>query len=229
MDETKNIEKIVLSEIPEIVKAIIFNPTDFFRNMPREGGFLQPLIFMAVMGVIKALISILMHIVGFGHGRFGMAIGSLLFSPVVFVVVGFITAAVVFVIWKLLGYSASYESAFRCTAYATGIVPITAILAMIPYIGTISGIAWTAFLLVTASTAVCGIQVRKAWIVFGAIAVVLAGISLRTEYTSRKMLTELENLERKFNSSEIEKMTPEKAGKMMGEFLKGMKESGKDK
>ena len=35
--------------VPATVLEVITNPTEFFRQMPSTGGFLPPLLFMALM------------------------------------------------------------------------------------------------------------------------------------------------------------------------------------
>ena len=39
---------------PSIVIQVILNPADFFRQMPKSGGYVAPLIFMVLMGATAA-------------------------------------------------------------------------------------------------------------------------------------------------------------------------------
>jgi len=42
--------------IPQTAIRIITQPAAFFREMPKTGGFVEPLIFMVVIGVVSGLI-----------------------------------------------------------------------------------------------------------------------------------------------------------------------------
>jgi hypothetical protein len=212
---------IDLSTIPSTALQILSKPAVFFREMPKTGGFIQPLVFMAVMGLVSAVIGLVLSIVGLGSGGVGMAFASLILTPVLVVVFGFIVAAVLFLIWKIMGSSENYETAFRCAAFISVITPVTTVLGVIPYLGALLGLAWTTYLLILASTEVHGIEQKKALIGFGAIAGILALFSLSTEYTGRKMIKGLESRQQQLESMNIEEMTPEEAGKMIGDFLKG--------
>ncbi|MFW6324888.1 MAG: YIP1 family protein [Desulfovibrionales bacterium] len=225
--QTTSQEKAInFSSITSTAIQVITKPVSFFQQMPKTGGFVQPLVFMAVMGVVSALVGLILAILGLGSGGVGMAFAAIILTPIIIAIFGFVVAAVVFVIWKIMGSSEGYETAYRCVAYATAIVPLTTILGIIPYIGAILGLVWTTYLLVLASSEVHGIAAKKAWIGFGAVAAVLAIVSLSTEYAGRKMMQGLEGWQEQAESMDVEEMTPEDAGKMVGDFLKGFSEEG---
>ena len=48
--------EIDLASIPERALRVLTRPTAFFRDMPRTGGFLQPLVSVAVMGIVNGLL-----------------------------------------------------------------------------------------------------------------------------------------------------------------------------
>jgi hypothetical protein len=129
----------------------------------------------------------------------------------------------------ILGSRESYETAYRCLAYAMAIYPITAILGMIPYLGVIIGVAWGTYLMVMASIEVHGIESRKAYIVFGIIGGLLMLLQLTGEYSARQMQSRMEHVSEGMQEQlkKMEEMSPEEAGKMVGEFLKGMEEAQK--
>ena len=54
--ETKNI--INLTEIRDTAIKVLTSPSEFFREMPKTGGFVEPLIFMVVMGIIGGLLNL---------------------------------------------------------------------------------------------------------------------------------------------------------------------------
>lgn len=178
-----------ISSIPATVKQVITNPVEFYRAMPKGGGFADPIVFMAVLGAVGGILRALLSIVGLGGGLPRMAsLGSIIMMPVVVLIGGFIAAALLFVIWKLLGSQKSYETAYRCWAYSAAIVPITVLLAPIPYAGSVIGLAWLLYLVVIASTEVHRIPAQKAWLVFGIIFVILALIVINGQIKIRRMV-----------------------------------------
>jgi hypothetical protein len=56
--------KLDLSLIPQQVVQIITNPVGFFQQMPRRGGYLEPLVFMLILGVIAGFIQTIVSIIG---------------------------------------------------------------------------------------------------------------------------------------------------------------------
>jgi len=154
---------------------------------------------------------------------FFLAIASIVFVPIMVAIFGFVGAAVMFIIWKIMGSRESYETAYRCGAYASGIVPITTLLGIIPYLGSIIGIAWLLYLMVVASTEVHKIEQKKALMVFGTICALLVIMNTCSQYGARKMQKGMDEW-----STKMQNMTPEEAGKSVGEFMKGLeKGSGK--
>lgn len=205
----------------DIVQKVIKNPAEFYREMPRSGGFVEPLIFAICMGVVAGIIQAVFGILGLGFaGTFLMAVASIITVPIFVAIFSFIGAGILFLIWKGMGSQESYEISFRCMAYATAISPITSVLNLIPYLGPILGLVWMAYLLVNASVEVHKIELKKAWIVFGAICAVFAFISISSQLAARRVQHDMENINKQLG--EIDKMSPEEAGQKMGEFLKGL-------
>lgn len=199
---------------------VITNPAGFFRNMPLAGGFVEPLIFIVAMGVISGLIQAVLAIVGLGmQVSFLMALASILIVPIVVAVFGFIGAGIFFVVWKLLGSGQSYEAAYRCVAYAAAVTPITTLLGVIPYLGAMIGLLWMMFLMVTASQEVHKINSRKAWVAFGIIFGLFILLNLNSQRVARNAQKQMEDFNKQMQ--QMENMTPEEAGKAMGEFFKG--------
>ena len=118
--------------------------------------------------------------------------GMILFMPIAAAVGSFIGAAILFVIWKLMGSPENYETAYRCCAYLMALSPVTAIISAIPYAGGIISMAIYIFYVVTVSVAVHQIPAQKAWIVFGIIGVVLALIGVFSEYRARDMSSSMD-------------------------------------
>jgi hypothetical protein len=162
--------KIDFAGIPQTAKNVLTSPPEFFREMPKTGGFVEPLVFMIAMGVVAGLLQSILSVLRLQVGA-GMAMGlaSVIVLPIMIGIFGFVGAAVLFLIWKLMGSGESYETAYRCGAYAGALTPVSVLLSLIPFVGAAVSVLLMTFFLVTASVAVHGIPSRKAWMVFGII------------------------------------------------------------
>ncbi len=111
----------LINSFIQVAKKVAINPSDFFENMPREGGYTGPLTFLAICVGIGGVIS------------------SLLFFnplPLLFALIGilfaFVGAGILqFVTQQLFQGTGTYEGTFRVVAYA-GVVSL---LSWIPIIG----------------------------------------------------------------------------------------------
>ncbi len=217
------------SSILDTAKRVITDPAGFFRDMPREGGYKDPLIFLIAMSVVTALVGVVLSLFGLaGPGAtFGVALASLIFVPIFAAIFGFVGAAILFVIWKVLGSEESYETAYRCCAYMAAISPITSILGAIPYLGLLASAVWGLFLVVTASAEVHKIKQGTAWLVFGILTALLCLMGVGSQCAARKMSRDMAPWAERMEEmgEEMEDMTPEEAGRAVGEFLKGLQES----
>jgi hypothetical protein len=217
-----NIQEQITSVVNTMV-AVITNPAAFFRSMSRTGGFNEPIIFLAAMGLVSAVLQILLSIFGLGMASsFFSSLLYVIFFPVAYVIGGFVTGAILFLIWKVMGSREDYETSFRCAAYMAAIGPATTVLNVIPYLGTIMSTGWWAYLSVMASIEVHELQVKPAWIVFGCLAGLLILLSVPAQYKARQFAKEMDSMSKKMGN--IENMSPEEAGKKLGEFMKGMQE-----
>jgi hypothetical protein len=214
------------TQIPNQAIKVITNPAGFYREMPKTGGFVEPLVFVAVMAVITGVLIALLSLVGFGMQGMAVAgLAAIIIFPIFAVIGSFIAAAIIYVIWMIMGSKESYETAYRCVAYMTAIYPITAVLGMIPYLGAVVGTAWGFYLLIVASTEVHGIKAQTAYIVFGIIGALMILFQVSSEYSARHMSARMAELSESMQG--MENMSPGEAGKAVGEFLKGLEEAQK--
>jgi hypothetical protein len=187
--EPKNIN---FAGMPAMAISVVTKPAEFFRGMPKTGGFLEPLLFAVLMGFIAGIIQAVLGLTGLGYGGYGQGmmggIGVIIILPVVIALFSFIFAAILYVIWKLMGSQENYETAYRCCAYLTALSPVTSILGFIPYVGILLNMAIFAFYFSTASIHVHNLPSQKAWLVFGIIAVVFALLGISAEYQGRRMM-----------------------------------------
>ncbi|HQT97059.1 MAG TPA: YIP1 family protein [Thermodesulfobacteriota bacterium] len=179
--------KIDFAGIPQTAKKVLTSPPEFFREMPRTGGFVEPLVFMIAMGVVAGLIQSILSVLRLQVGAgMAMGMGSVIIMPIMIGIFGFVGAAVLFLIWKLMGSRESYETAYRCGAYIGALAPISVLLHLIPFAGPAASVILTTFFLVTASVAVHNIPSRKAWMVFGIIGGLLVFFSVGAEFEARR-------------------------------------------
>ncbi len=212
-------------------KKVVLGPAVFYRGMAKLGGYGEPLIFIIVMGLIAGIVAAIMSIFGSGlalGGGFGfMAIVTL---PIVAVIGSFISGAIMFVIWKLMGSAESFHTAWRCVAYSMAIFPITMILQWIPYLGSVIGVVAVIWLMIHASVEVHKIEKNKALIVLGVIGAILVLMNLSGERAARSLESRLQQHTGQLESQleGIEDMSPEEAGEALGKFLKGLEKGQKE-
>lgn len=215
---------------------VVTDPVTFYRAMAKSGGIGEPLIFALVMGVATGAVLAVLSVIGLtGMGIAG--VGAIVFMPIAFLIAGFIGAAVLFVIWKLMGSPEDYETAYRCVAYSTAIMPVASVLSVIPYIGTLVRIAWGIWLMIIASEVVHGRPKQTALLVFGILGGIGVIMGLNSEYTQRnissKFEAQAEQLQQQFKGleklgvNEDGEVDPEKAGRAIGDFLRGIEEASR--
>ena len=216
-----------ISVIPTTMVKVILNPTGFFKEMPKMGGFIGPLIFMVVMGVAAGVVLAIFGVLGFGLvGSFFMPLTPIIIVPILFGILGFVGAAIIFIIWKIMGSTESYETAYRCIAYTAAIIPITVILYIIPYVGFVLGFVWMTCLFAIASIEIHSVRPKIAWIVFGSICTIFSIISISSEYAVKKFADQMsmftKGLEQHMKA--FENVAPDEADKAIRDLLKGFQE-----
>ena len=188
---------INFTAMPQTAVNVITKPSEFFQGMPKTGGFLEPLVFAVIMVFVGGIIQALLKVVGFGPaagygGEIMSGFGAIIIMPIAVAIGSFIGAAILYVIWKLMGSQENYETAYRCGAYLTALVPITAIISAAPYAGGIINMVIYVFCFVMASIYVHNLPSQKAWLVFGIIGVIFAIIGVSGEYRIRHASSEME-------------------------------------
>lgn len=192
--ENAAVGQLRLENIPGQAIKVITNPVGFYQGMAKSGGLLEPLVFMIVLSVVAGILSAVLSVVGLG--AFGVMAGGLIaiiMVPIFVVIFGFIAAAIAYGIWKLLGSAEDFETAFRCVAYTAAIAPVTSVLNLIPYLGSLIGALWPMALLALASIHVHRRSVQSSWLVFGAIGIVFALINVSGEHASRTVKDSMED------------------------------------
>jgi hypothetical protein len=78
---------------------------------------------------------------------FFMGLAFIVIAPIATALFSFVSGAILYIIWKLMGSQEPFETAFRCGAYAAAISPLTTLLGVIPYLGSLLGLGWMTYLL----------------------------------------------------------------------------------
>jgi len=216
-----------LGVVIQQAKQVVTAPVEFYRSMPREGGFSEPVIFAMVMAAAAGAVFAVLSIIGLtGAGFAGIA--AIIVMPIGMLIGSFIGAAILFVIWKLMGSPRNFEGAYRSVAYSTAITPILTVFSIIPYLGTIIRVAWSTWLMIIASVEVHERPRQTANIVFGILGALLLVTGLSSEAGQRRMQAVVEDRAeqfRKLGMDEDGEIDPEKAGRAMGDFIRGMQEA----
>lgn len=204
-------------------QQVITRPSDFYRGMARSGGYSTPVIFLLVMALALGVILAALSFVGIGRfGAMAVGLGSIIAIPIGALIASFVGSAIMFVVWRLMGSGESYQTAYRCVAYASAIYPIVGVANLIPYVGSIIGVVWGMFLMVAASVEVHGRKRETAYLVFGILGLILVLGNVNNERRAREMGERLEEFGESFEN--LEDMTPAEAGQALGEFLRGLEE-----
>ena len=193
------VKEIDFAVIPQKALNILTNPADFFKTMHKTGGFLEPLIFALIMGIVAGILQAIISVVGLSYYSGGLmdSLGMIIIVPVAVIVGTFIGAAIMLVIWKLLGSPENYEVSYRCVAYLMVLAPIAAVLGLIPYAGAILNTALGLIFIVVASIYAHNIPAKKAWLVFGIIFAVILLLQLRAEYKARNFAQSTDEVRKK--------------------------------
>ncbi len=217
----------LLASIPGHMLSVILKPTEFFPNMPKTGGYVEPLVFMIVMAVLTAVVMAIAGLIGFGPvGMMAMGFAGVIMLPIMVAIFGFIGAAILFVIWKIMGSSENFETAYRCMAFGYAYAPVAALVSGVPYLGTLVSTLWPMALMAIASIHVHGRSTNASWAVFGILGLVFAVMGIGAEKAGREIAGSFENMSGQMeqNYGNPDEMTPEEAGKAVGDFLKGMQQ-----
>jgi hypothetical protein len=207
---------------------VITNPAGFYREMLKTGGFQHPVIFLVVMMFVSAVIGYIGSLAHVGTRQMGGVMGAgaiagIVIAPIIGLAFSFIAAGILFIIWKIMGSQENYETAYRCAAYSSGIIPVTSLLGFIPYLGSVAGLLWGFYLIITASIEVHKIKSSLAWTVWGIIAALFIILSLSAQYAARKFSGEWMEKAREMEKN-VKEM--EQATKKMQESLSKMPQGG---
>ena len=223
----ENSTQFDIGQVRDTALQVLTEPVEFYRTMPKTGGFTNPIIFLVVMALVTGAMFTFVSFLGVrSAGAIAISAAAIIFFPIMALIASFVSAAIVFIIWKLMGSQESFETAYRCLAFASAIYPVMAVLSLIPYLGSLITVVWGVYLLIVAGIEVHRLNPQRVYLVFGVLGVLLLISNLSSEIASRRLASSVDKIQS--HVSELEKMSPKDAGKAVGEFLKGLEESTKD-
>jgi len=128
----------------DIWNNVIRNPTGFFNNMPKEGGFAEPVSFAFInylafavgILVLKVIYSTIIFLLGINTNDLISSIIIsiflyIIFIPVFCIIALFIIGAILFGLFKILNGKGSYEGTVSILSYSSAVY----LLAWIPIAG----------------------------------------------------------------------------------------------
>ncbi len=134
------------------VRSVVLAPANFFRGLPRRGGFVNPLAFAVICALISALIGGILTVIfspffadaggtgeAFVGGLVGLIVGLIL-APIFTAIGLFIGAGITHLLVMLLvkPTNAGFEATFRVVSY----VSVTQLISWIPFLGGIIAFVW---------------------------------------------------------------------------------------
>ncbi|MFV0275999.1 MAG: YIP1 family protein [Parahaliea sp.] len=177
-----------IRELFSQARLVLLKPSRYYRQMPRRGGIVEPLLYVVVMSAIAGGAVATLHLLSQVVGVFAAGFAGVVFYPLLSVVSGFLLSGLLFLVWKLMGSPQNYETAFRCWAASTAIYPACALLSVLPYAGVMVSVGWTVVLMIEASVAVHSRGRPASRKVFGVLGVLVLVANLAVEYDSRQMM-----------------------------------------
>jgi hypothetical protein len=173
--------KLTFPALYQWAVALFKSPRAFFAAMERKGGYMTPCLYLLAWSFVSGVIGFLVGLTRAplpGAGRAVQA-ASVVVGPPLVLGFGFAAAAVLFVIWHLMGSKEDYQTAFRCWAFMAPVGVIGAVLGLVPLLP-LAVFFYTFYLVVVASQEVHGLSPRRSWAVWGTLGgvILVASVAL---------------------------------------------------
>lgn len=204
-------------------KEILLNPKDGFAHLPKEGGYVEPIIKAVLYGLVAGIISFLYSIAGMttmgmmGGGRHGMGgilggavgVGALIITPIMAVVGLFIGGVVLLIISAIGGGSTNYEHNVRATAASMVIYPVSALLGIASFLNLYAGLLvgilvslYGLWMLFNALVHYLSAKEGTSKIIVGILALIVVFTSISGFFAARKAAGLLEEMGKDMHSME---------------------------
>jgi hypothetical protein len=146
------------------------SPRGFLRDMAKKGGYGTPILYLAFWSTVSSLIGFLFSFARPASvtGSMGFRLFGLIASPLLGVIVGLVLAAILFVIWHLMGSREDFQTSFRVWSFISPLWAAGSLLGFVPYLGFLVFLAFL-YLVIVASEEVHGLPRTRSWIVWGIV------------------------------------------------------------
>lgn len=172
-----------LTSIKTTAIKVNLHPTDFFKNMPENGGYLHAFLFMVSMVVLSGVISaIAMFLMMPSFVSFLAGLQNIIFVPFYLTFFFFIGVAVLFITWRIMGSKESLGTSYLCVAYVTSIMPLVIVLRIIPFVGSMIGYIFITYLLIVVSIRVHHLKTKTSWKSFGIACLIVTSLSIISHF-----------------------------------------------
>jgi hypothetical protein len=139
---------------------VIARPTEFFAELPREGGLWRATGFVLAMGLVGGVL-------GVGLGVLP-AFRSIFTTPLAAFALTVVSMFVIHVLAMLAGGCGSLDASYRLAAYLIVFVPLVIVASALPYLN-VAMAGYGVYALIVGVSVIHGLDERRAWSVFGAV------------------------------------------------------------
>ncbi len=135
-----------MSSYSDTWKNVLTNPTLFFENMPKSGGYTGPLIFATISHIAGSFVIFVLLFLIEGTASIVTSLKSSAGFGILIIIAGvaglFISSFIFFISFKILGGKGNFEGTFRQVSYSSApavflIFPILPLYSL--YLMTIGG------------------------------------------------------------------------------------------
>jgi hypothetical protein len=169
-----------LQGIFQTVRQSLFSPKDFFSELPRHGGLLNPLLYALLVGTVGSMVAYLWNIAGISFGSTmslsKVAIVGLAFLLPLLVFMGLVigTALLHVSLFLVGGANEDFEATFRVVCYSTS----ADLFSVFPFIGGVIGLIWKIYITVIGVREVHGISTGRSALALSLPSLVCCGLVL---------------------------------------------------
>ncbi len=170
----------MLQRFFDTARAVLLEPSRFFRSMRREGGLAAPLAYAlagALVGTVGSVISQIAMPFAWAWGVYGESVATtLVVVPLVSLVSLFLGSAILHGLLLLIASTRQpFETTFRTVAYTAG---STSLLNIIPFFGGMIGSIWAIVALILGMSETHEISQGQSAVVVLLPAVLCCGLGL---------------------------------------------------
>jgi hypothetical protein len=149
-----------LGELFAQASDVIARPTEFFAELPREGGLWRATGFVLVMGLVGGLL-------GVGLGVLP-TFRSIFTTPLAAFASTVVSMFVIHVLAMLAGGCGSLDASYRLAAYLIVFMPLVIVASALPFLNVVMA-GYGVYALIVGVSAIHGLDERRAWSVFGGV------------------------------------------------------------